>query len=200
MSAYMGKHMFVCLFFLPSSLVSIIWTDDVKSPAFSLQGNYSTAGDEEPALQPRYRGLFIRTPPNQHTDYSSDWDQKKPVFDTSLLVLALPSGLRLPLLLISGRISPVAHLMGLANSRNRAVSLQIFHLLPPPLIRCGCTDTPVPTTIRFTEETQLVFSWLFFPKFSSTLTFWAVVIICVIIWVEDNFPSFVRVESRVFIL
>lgn len=180
--------------------MAIIWTDDVKSSAISLQGNYSTAGDEEPALQPRYRGLFIRTPPNQHTDYPSDWDQKKPVFDTSLLVPALPSGLRLLLLLISGRISPVAHLMGLANSRNRAVSLQIFHLLPPPLIRCGCTDTPVPTTIRFTEETQLVFSWLFFPKCSSTLTFWAVVIICVIIWVEDNFPSFVRVESRVFIL
>lgn len=26
----------------------------------------------EPALQPQYRGLFIRMPPSQHTDYLSD--------------------------------------------------------------------------------------------------------------------------------
>lgn len=163
-----NTHTFnVCIYgqtyvlFLPSSLVAV--TDDVERPAIPLQGIYSTAGDEEP---PRCRGLFIRTPPNQHTDYPSDWDQKKPVFDTSLLVLALPSGLRLLLLLISGRINPVAHLMGLANSRNGAVSLQIFHLPPPPppppLIRCGCADTSVPTTVRFTEESHLVFSWLVF--------------------------------------
>lgn len=68
------------------SLLSTVWTD-VKSWSNYLQGNYSTAA----ALQPQYRGLFSRSPSNQHTDCLSDWDQKKLVFDTSLLILALPN-------------------------------------------------------------------------------------------------------------
>ena len=40
------------------------------------------AANWEIALQPQYRGLFIRACHSQHTDYSSAWDLKKPVFDS----------------------------------------------------------------------------------------------------------------------
>lgn len=83
MDMHTHTHIHICILFfapLPSSFLSNIQTCNVKSAANYLQGNYSTAGDEEPALLPQYRGLFSRSSPNQHTDCSSDWDQKKACF------------------------------------------------------------------------------------------------------------------------
>lgn len=137
-SASVGKHMgflFGCLFVFFKPVAWCLSSEAVMvkaQPSLWGGGNHGTAGDEEAAPQPRHRGLFIRTPPKQHTDEPPDWEQKKPVFDTSLLVPARPGGLGLPRRLISGRAGPVAHLMGLANGRNRAASLQPFHLPPPP--------------------------------------------------------------------
>lgn len=97
-----------------TSMPVTLWTGDVESSFNHLQANYTPAGDRERALQPQYRGLFIRLPPNQHTDDLSDWDQKKPVFDTSLLVLSVPSGFRLLLFPHLGLYQPTAHLIGLS--------------------------------------------------------------------------------------
>lgn len=172
------------LFFrpLPNSFPSNIWTGKVKSTATYLQGNYSTAGDEEPALLPQYRGLFSRSPPNQHTDYSSDWDQKKPVFDASLLVLALPNWPSPPAAPHLRPHQPTAHLMGLANSRNRAVGLRIFHLPPPlPLIRC------MQRVHRYASAFMCCVQWIYLVIY---LVFWTLL--------KTSVPTFVRVESCVF--
>lgn len=174
---YIYKYIHIYFFApLPNSIPSNIWTSNVKSAANYLQGNYSTAGDEEPALLPQYRGLFSRSPPNQHTDYSSDWDQKKPVFDTSLLVLALPNWPSPP---AAPHLRPhqlTAHLMGLANSRNRAVSLRIFHLPPPlPLIRC------IQRVQRYASAFMCCVQWIYLvfctvslSKSSSASNIWSV--------------------------
>ena len=100
-------------------------------------GNYTTAGEGETARPPQYRGLFIRTSPRQHTDYISDWDLKKPFFYSSLLVLSLPTGLDLLLFPHLSSHQHTAHLMGLPIGlpvwigRNRAISPEVLHLLPP---------------------------------------------------------------------
>lgn len=161
---------------LPNSFPSNIWTGNVKSAANYLQGNYSTAGDEEPALLPQYRGLFGRSPPNQHTDYSSDWDQKKPVFDASLLVLALPNWPSPPAAPHLRPHQPTAHLMGLANSRNRAVCLRIFHLPPPlPLIRSMQRVHRYASAFMCSVHwIYLVFCTVSLSKSSSTSNIWPV--------------------------